>query len=451
MCILCFAGSACVSDLVASGVKLALLIHEEWADKILTKGKTYEMRSRSCNVRGKIALLSSGKILGVCEVTNSFEVSDKWKKNNAHLHQIEDKELLKKYNHAWHLEHPEKFGKPITCARKQSVQVWQRLDSSGSLSIPSEPASTVSSAPTTVATVGAHVLRCSFRYLLDRCFLHGRAKYIVLPNTVSKWLWLGDNSKDLIWGKMELDEPENIDGRLPDMTTNPLALRCEDPSVKLRCILNVMPLCRTVGDGSDIDLQEKKKGYVRTQQGWLETVDDVTRLQARSAGRNAILHPDELPDINLQSAAHHFMEAIPMHFYRRLEMIARALDGARVRLATTCSGLETMPSVLSAVFRWDTYIHTYIHTYVAAEKKARCGGCYSLCMHLHTYIHAHFVCKWLGKKKLADQQAFIQERKQRIIENVPPKCMHIHTYIHTSIHTKKNVCNPSLQGIEGSL
>ena len=87
-----------------------------------------------------------------------------------------------------------------------------------------------------------------------------------------------------------------------------------------------------------------------------------------------------------------------------------------------------------------TYVHTYIHTYkhTLQLKRRLVVVVVSLCLHLHTYIHAHFVCKWLGKKKLADQQAFIQERRQRLIEKGPPKCMHIH--IHTNIHTYIPAC-----------
>lgn len=109
----------------------ALIIGEPWISKILSHEKTWEMRSRKTNIRGRIGLIrkGSGLIVGDAYLSNSVTII----KNKLHVvsqyHCIDynsNQELLK-YHVAWELMSVNKYDKPIPYEHPRGAVIWVKV------------------------------------------------------------------------------------------------------------------------------------------------------------------------------------------------------------------------------------------------------------------------------------------------------------------------------------
>jgi len=113
-----------------NGLTKGLIIRGEHCQKILDGLKTYEMRSRQTNFRGKIGLIVSGtkKIFGTA---NLYDVgketiidAEDWH-NRYPLHQC--REYMPQWPCIWMLKDVVKFDEPIPYAHKNGCVTWVNL------------------------------------------------------------------------------------------------------------------------------------------------------------------------------------------------------------------------------------------------------------------------------------------------------------------------------------
>ena len=109
----------------------ALIVKKEHLDKIFQGIKTWEMRSTKTNIRGRIGLIESGSGLIVGEVTiigcGQPIMSDNAALMTAHLHQVIDFSLLKKWKYPWILKDPERYKKPIPYNHPKGAVIWVKI------------------------------------------------------------------------------------------------------------------------------------------------------------------------------------------------------------------------------------------------------------------------------------------------------------------------------------
>ena len=111
-----------------------LIIRQPWADMILDGKKTWEMRSKQTNVRGRIALIEqgSGLIVGECWLLDStYPLSDGEFAFYYICHKIKDTRLLKKWRIPWVIGTPKRYDKPIPYKHPQGAVVWVDLEKAG--------------------------------------------------------------------------------------------------------------------------------------------------------------------------------------------------------------------------------------------------------------------------------------------------------------------------------
>lgn len=113
----------------------ALVIASPHIDRILNGDKTWEMRSRGCNIRGTIGLIrkGSGQIVGTVEISGTqgpFNLDALLA--NQDKHRIES-ELLSnpafaKWNIAWVLKNVRRLSTPVSYRHPNGAQSWVKLD-----------------------------------------------------------------------------------------------------------------------------------------------------------------------------------------------------------------------------------------------------------------------------------------------------------------------------------
>lgn len=108
----------------------ALIIKSPWLKLILDGQKTWEIRSRRTNVRGKIALIQSGTglVYGEAVLTDCIELTRDMLESNYDRHRISDLSIVT-YNHpcAWVLSDAKKYDKPIPYNHPQGAVVWVNI------------------------------------------------------------------------------------------------------------------------------------------------------------------------------------------------------------------------------------------------------------------------------------------------------------------------------------
>lgn len=113
------------------GITRALIIKKEYLDKIFDNNKLWEMRSSKTNIRGRIGLIESGSglIVGSVTITDCYEPLKT--KNDAlitaHLHQVSDFSLLKKWKYPWVMAHPVRYRYPIPYDHPKGAVIWVNL------------------------------------------------------------------------------------------------------------------------------------------------------------------------------------------------------------------------------------------------------------------------------------------------------------------------------------
>jgi hypothetical protein len=109
----------------------ALIVRQPWIDLILSGKKTWEMRSRPTNVRGKIGLIEqgSGLIVGECKIVDSDHIKLDPIEHGLHYshHRVDDFNLLNKWCYAWEIEGAKRYDKPIPYQHPQCAVTWVRI------------------------------------------------------------------------------------------------------------------------------------------------------------------------------------------------------------------------------------------------------------------------------------------------------------------------------------
>jgi hypothetical protein len=123
-----------LADTSESRRKLAmrgLLIKEPWIDYILAGNKTWEIRGRKTNRRGRIALIRSGSglIVGVCDllgVRGPLSKEELLQNIDKHLipRSVIESGLRYKKPHAWVLENARALDLPITYQHPPGAVIW---------------------------------------------------------------------------------------------------------------------------------------------------------------------------------------------------------------------------------------------------------------------------------------------------------------------------------------
>lgn len=111
-------------------LKKGLIIRREHCQKILDKKKTYEMRSRRTNFRGRFGLIIAGtkKVFGEATLIASHETkidsSVVWAAMLS-FHQCQ--EYMPQWPYAWVLGDVVKYKKPIPYNHKNGQVAWVNL------------------------------------------------------------------------------------------------------------------------------------------------------------------------------------------------------------------------------------------------------------------------------------------------------------------------------------
>jgi hypothetical protein len=109
-----------------------LIIRQPWIGLILEGAKTWEMRSKPTEIRGRIALIEagSGMISGEANLIDSLEPirQDQAARCWRH-HRVNDDSLLKKWCYPWVLDQVKKYEKPIPYNHPMGAVIWVNLKS----------------------------------------------------------------------------------------------------------------------------------------------------------------------------------------------------------------------------------------------------------------------------------------------------------------------------------
>ncbi len=112
-----------------------LIIKSPYIEKILAGTKTWEMRSKSTQVRGPIALIKqgSGQVVGVANLIDvKGPLSKQDKLNTIEKHQISAERLesgeTDKWNTAWILENAQPLISPVNYQHPNGAVIWVNLD-----------------------------------------------------------------------------------------------------------------------------------------------------------------------------------------------------------------------------------------------------------------------------------------------------------------------------------
>lgn len=110
----------------------ALIIKEKWLNLILSGKKTWEIRSSSTRIRGKILLIKSGskQIFGECELVDIIKLDLDQYKISANKHCINVKQDILPYKntYAWVLQNPQKYNNPIPYKHPMGAVIWVNID-----------------------------------------------------------------------------------------------------------------------------------------------------------------------------------------------------------------------------------------------------------------------------------------------------------------------------------
>lgn len=113
-----------------------LLIKRPWIDYILAGRKTWEIRGRKTDRRGRIALIRSGSglIVGVCDLVDSkgpLSKEELLQNIDKHLIPVSEIERGLRYEepYAWVLENARALDPPIAYQHPPGAVIWVNLSS----------------------------------------------------------------------------------------------------------------------------------------------------------------------------------------------------------------------------------------------------------------------------------------------------------------------------------
>ena len=109
-----------------------LIIKEPWISLILSRRKTWELRSRDTRVRGRIALIrkGSGTVIGVADLVGTLPKLSRSKLiSNVKKHQAPAREFRGdlKYTTAWVLRRAMRLNKPVAYRHPAGAVIWVNL------------------------------------------------------------------------------------------------------------------------------------------------------------------------------------------------------------------------------------------------------------------------------------------------------------------------------------
>ena len=109
-----------------------LIIREPWISLILSRKKTWELRSRDTRVRGRIALIrkGSGTVVGVAELVGTLpKLSRSSLISNVKKHRTSRREFHGdlKYTTAWILRRAVRLHKPAAYLHPAGAVIWVNL------------------------------------------------------------------------------------------------------------------------------------------------------------------------------------------------------------------------------------------------------------------------------------------------------------------------------------
>ncbi|MEY4723480.1 MAG: hypothetical protein RLZZ324_993 [Candidatus Parcubacteria bacterium] len=113
----------------------ALIIQEPWIGKILAGEKTWEIRRRKTNIRGRIGLIrsKSGLILGTANLVDCIPAPHALLARNMTKHRC-TMEMLRAYGetlYAWVLEDRKPFATPVPYDHPQGAVIWVTVPKAG--------------------------------------------------------------------------------------------------------------------------------------------------------------------------------------------------------------------------------------------------------------------------------------------------------------------------------
>jgi len=119
------------SDLPAK----ALIIDTPWIDLILSGEKVWEMRSRSCSIRGRIGLIrkGSGQIVGTADLESCLgpfseaELKQQCDKHAITADRMADEVWMSKWNYAWVLKNVEALSEPVSYNHPNGAVTWVNI------------------------------------------------------------------------------------------------------------------------------------------------------------------------------------------------------------------------------------------------------------------------------------------------------------------------------------
>lgn len=112
-----------------------LIIDVPWIDLILSGQKTWEMRSRTCKIRGDIGLIQkgSGLVVGTARVVDVFgplssaELARAREKHCITTERKPDEDWMSIWNYAWVVTDARRFKDPIPYRHKSGSVIWVNL------------------------------------------------------------------------------------------------------------------------------------------------------------------------------------------------------------------------------------------------------------------------------------------------------------------------------------
>lgn len=110
-----------------------LVIDEPWVSMILSGEKTWEMRSRNTQVRGRIALIKKGSktVVGVADLVGTLpKLSRAELKANVDKHCVSENDVGEGFKHstAWVLERAQPLREPVRYRHPSGAVIWVNLD-----------------------------------------------------------------------------------------------------------------------------------------------------------------------------------------------------------------------------------------------------------------------------------------------------------------------------------
>lgn len=306
-----------------------LLIQKTWLNKILYEGKRVELRSKRTSVRGTIGLGWQGKIYGKASLVDCFEVTSDWKQAHKHLHQCDDSNLLEKYNYAWVLSNVAVLEEGVEFHKPQGAVVWVKLNRES----PKKTQSLEDLTEVVVLRVQSMVLDKLFNSMYNTLILENDS----LACGVDE-IFVGLNQRDLVYGKLQLGPCIPYSKDLENRALNVTGGR--NPENVMREFVKVTPFPRAIGKGCGCGNQK-----------FAVYLEKCLEKDLRRNNLDPIIPKSDLPGLVLKEVAHHYIQALTPQFIDRLRLVVGALHGATVRIATTCSGVESVPAIAKALFR----------------------------------------------------------------------------------------------------